>query len=266
MNQKVKITRGSYSKITIKISNQSIQILHDGVDLCEYDYIWLTSTWRTRDLGFAVACYLDKCDIPHTKVEFASSKLTDHLILSIQGLSQPKTLYAYRKLASRSLHEIEEFCGYPVVLKPKKGSRGKGTILVKDRKELIQTIDNLEGNNYIFQEYVPNQFDWGINIADGKVVAASKRARQSHDFLNHVYRGAEEIFISPEEVPEKVKSYARKAAKSLRLNWTRADIIFNKMTPEPMILELNRYPGMTVDSPEVEAFAGFLDTRISALL
>jgi len=259
------IIRGSYTKIAFKVGNGDTRVLHDGIDIREFDFVWLTSTWSTRDLGYAVACYLDKYEVPHTRVEFASSKLTDHMAFAISGLTQPHTFHAYSKYLINNLEELEDFCGYPMVMKPKKGNGGKKTTLINDRDELTTAVRGVKVKDFLFQEFIPNRFDWGINVADGNVVAASKRFRKAHGFLNNACQGAEEIFVELKEVPEEVRTYAKRAAKSLNLNWTRADIIYNDNTDDPTILELNRYPGMTVDSPEVNAFADFLDTRICLL-
>ncbi|MFX1537552.1 MAG: RimK family alpha-L-glutamate ligase, partial [Promethearchaeota archaeon] len=142
-------------------------------------------------------------------------------------------------------------------------SRGMNSFLIKSKRELIRVLENLpKGKSFIFQQFIPNDYDWGILVAEGKVVSAEKSFRPKGEFRNNACWGAKEVFLNIDEVDKKVKLIARKSCDILNLEWARADIIVDKNTNEPYLLEVNRFPGMTVGSTEEEAFKRYLKNKL----
>jgi glutathione synthase/RimK-type ligase-like ATP-grasp enzyme len=119
-----------------------------------------------------------------------------------------------------------------------------------------------KNKNYIFQKFIPNDYDWGILVAKGEVVSAERSFRPKGEFRNNACWGAREVFEKIDKVDDKVKQIAQKACAILKLDWGRADIVIDKITNMPYLLEVNRFPGMTAGSSEEKAFYKYLKNKL----
>ncbi|MFZ2190011.1 MAG: hypothetical protein WAV48_04485, partial [Candidatus Magasanikiibacteriota bacterium] len=144
-----------------------------------------------------------------------------------------------------------------------KGTFGRNSFLANDMKELKQKLFEAdEKTSFIFQEYIENDYDWGVIVGNDTVLSAEKSYRKQDDttFMNHASGGATEVFVPTSEVPEKVREMAIKASHLLNLTWARSDILVDNKNGKPYILETNRSPRMTSKSTEVEAFAQYINS------
>ena len=121
-----------------------------------------------------------------------------------------------------------------------------------------------KGKRFFFQKFIPNDYDWGILVANGRVVSAEKSYHLKNEFRNNACWGAKEVFVDVNEVNKHLKSIAMNACKILELEWGRADIIIDKSTQKPYLLEVNRLPGMTVGSTEQKAFQEYRSVHRNA--
>jgi len=244
------------------------RVLYKDKDCKDYDFVWLSSYWGTRDLAYSLQLYLDQHKVRHTTVEKSGSKVVDQMIFSINGIPSPNTFFANtrsrqsnRKLET-FIDQMEDTCKYPIVIKDIKGCRGRHTYLAKDRAQLMTILDKIESNvKVLFQEFVPNDYDWGVLVSDGKVVATEKSFPSKGEFRNNACNGAKEVFVEIDKCPENIKQIAKDAAKVLELEWCRSDIVVDKNTGKPKLLEVNRYPGITKGTDEVKAVVNFLKDR-----
>ena len=146
-----------------------------------------------------------------------------------------------------------------MIMKSTKGFGGKNAALINNKQELIETIEDRDPNfQYMFQKFIPNDYDWGIMVANDKVVSGEKSYPKCGEFRNNCSNGATEIFIDPEKIPEEIKEMALDGARALGLSWSRADIVIDKKTEQPYLLEVNRFPGITKGTTEVLGARQFL--------
>jgi len=259
----VKLTKGKFKDLAFSFQDQEITISINGTDLREFSLVWLSSNWNSRDLAYAVKLYLKKYKIPCTYVEKGTSKITDQMSFSLNKIKTPKTLFLGTKKIKKNLARIEEFCGYPLIVKDTKGSRGAHSILAKNSKELLEKMKKLpKHKKYLFQEFIPNDYDWGVLVANGKVVSGEKSYPCFGEFRNNACNGAEEFFIDPKDIPIKIQKMALKTSKALGLSWSRSDIIIDKNTQEPYLMEINRLPGITPKTTEVDGAYEFLASQV----
>lgn len=262
----IELTKGDFKDITIAFQDKKVTVLHKGVDLREFSFIWLCSSWRTRDIAYAIQLYLNQENIPSTRVEKGTSKLTDHMALSLIGVSSPNTLFIGRKNIKTHLAQIKNVCGYPLVIKDIKGSRGISSAKVDSEKDLISELSALpKHKKYIFQQYIPNNYDWGIMVANGVVVSGEKSYPRTSDFRNNAANGAQEVFIDLINIPSHIKEMALKNSNALDLAWSRSDIIIDKKDQTPYVMEVNRFPGVTSATSEVTGAYEFLSSQITPL-
>lgn len=260
----VELIEGTYKDIEIISANGSLQILHRGVDIRQFSFVWLSSSWNYRDLAYTLRLYLESTETPHSYVEKSPSKVTDYSVFALNSLPIPNTAFVSRGGLQKCMPLIKEVCGYPLIIKDIKGSKGKHSEYVSSESDLLEKMKHLpKSKKFLFQSYIPNEYDWGIMVANGVVVAGEKSYPSKGEFRNNACNGAKECFVDVADIPDAIKRMAVKASQLLGLSWSRADIIIDKRTQLPYLLEVNRYPGITSGSNEVSGAYAFLASHIS---
>lgn len=264
IDKQVNLVKGNYSDIQFYIKNDVATVLHINRDIKTFSFAWLSSYWNSRALMYGIKLYLDFHKIPHTFTEKNTSKLTDLIQFAFHNLKTPTTAFVDNKKIKEYIHNIEDTCKYPIIIKDVRGSGGKHSELVNNRDELISKISSFPKNKkFFFQEFIPNEYDWGILVANGEVVSGEKSYPKEGEYRNNALNGATEIFVDVSLIPENIKNIAIKASKILGLTWSRSDIIINKNTQEAYLLEVNRTPGLTSGSAEVKGAQTFLNSQLS---
>jgi hypothetical protein len=260
----IDVTKGSYKDLKLIIRDTSFSILHKDHDVKDYSFAWISSGWNNRDLAYALHLYLTSTQTPHAYVEKNTSKITDCVIFALNKLPMPNTLFIPRPMISENLELIRDVCGFPLIIKDVRGSQGKDSALVSNEQELLEAMITLPKNKkFMFQQFIPNDYDWGIMVSNGIVVSGERSYPRNGEFRNNECNGAKELFVKIEDIPQNIKDIAITASASLGLIWSRADIIIDKNTGKPYLLEVNRYPGITSDSTEVSGAYAFLSSHIS---
>jgi biotin carboxylase len=261
---KINLTKGHFKDIQFQQIDNCAELSHLGISLDSFDTVWLSSFWGSRDLAYGISVYLNAKNITHTFVEQSTSKITDQISFSTLGINSPNTFFTNSIHLINYVNEIERICGYPLIMKDTRGFKGKGSVLVKNHKQLIESLLNLNPNiKYFFQSFIPNDYDWGILVENGEVVSAEMSYHQTGEFRNHAFRGATEIFVDLEQIPQIIKDMAIGASQALNLSWSRADIIVDKYTNTPYLLEVNRSPGITTNTSEVSGARQFLMKQLN---
>jgi len=262
----VDLTKGRFKNIEFIFKDNQVSVLHKNIDLKNFSFVWLCSSWGSRDLAYAIQLYLDFHKIPHTHVEKGTSKLTDQMALSLENIPVPDTLFFGHKDVRKSLSQIQKVCGYPLVIKDIRGSRGAHSLIINSEAELLEKITALPRHkSFIFQKYIANEYDWGIMVANGVVVSGEKSYPCQGEFRNNTCNGAQEVFVDPLDIPQAIKEIAIKNSVLLNLSWSRSDIIIDKNTQRPYVLEVNRLPGISAKTSEVEGAYKFLSSQIELI-
>lgn len=251
----ISLNTASIKDIIFEIIDGEILVNIKNKDLNTYDYVWIQSGWNTTHLAYLLHLYLKSKDIPHNKTNANNTKLSDIFSLAHQGISVPNTFFHNgQKINNGNIEEIERVCQLPCIYKILQGSLGSHVYLINQKKDIEQTIkDKRKFNRYMFQEYIPNDFDYRVVIANGKPTSVSKRTRVADNFRNNVALGADEDFIAIEDVAEDILNMAIQATSTLKLNWAGVDVVTHKDTGENYVLEVNRRPGLTEKSTEITA-------------
>ena len=242
-------------------------MLHRGIDTRHFSFVWLTSGWSCRDTAYALRLYFEFTKTPHSYAEKNTSKVTDCMVFSLHGLPIPDTVYVSRANFESSMPLIKKICGYPLIIKDIRGSKGKDSEYVANESELLKKMAALPKNKrFLLQRFITNEYDWGIMVVNGQVVSGEKSYPSQGEFRNNTCNGAKEHFVTVAEIPKNIQEMAIQASGLLGLSWSRADIIIDKQTGFPYLLEVNRYPGITADSTEVLGAYTFLASHITPSL
>ena len=221
-------------------------------DLKSYDYVWIQSGWNTTHMAYLLHICLKFLNIPHNKPNIHTTKLSDIFSLASQGIQVPNTFF-HNGLRINSQKELEilRICKFPCIYKTALGSFGTDVFLIDKRESIKQNIqDNRKFSRFIFQKYIPNDFDYRVIIANGKPVSICKRIRINDKYRNNVALGAREEFVNIKKISKDILDTAINATKALKLNWAGVDIVTSKITGKNYVLEVNRRPGLTQNSLE----------------
>jgi glutathione synthase/RimK-type ligase-like ATP-grasp enzyme len=251
----ITLDTASIKDIVFEIVDGVITVNIKGKDLKQYDYVWIQSGWNTTHMAYLLHLYLKSQHIPHNKTNSHNTKLSDIFTLAYKGVLVPNTYFHNGlNVTPENITEIADVCKLPCIYKTSLGSLGCNVFLIDKEEEIKQTIkDNGKYNRYIFQQYIPNDFDYRVVIANGKSTSVCKRTRITDKFRNNVALGACEEFIKVKDVPVEVIAIAIKSANALKLKWAGVDVVTDKDTGENYILEVNRRPGLTEKSTEISA-------------
>jgi biotin carboxylase len=262
-NMNVNVTTSYYSNLEFIFKDNEVSILYKGRDINTFSAVWLSSHWSSRELATAVKQYLDFYNIPNTYTETSTSKVTDSVGFSLSSLQCPDTYYVRTSRALSRILNIEKVCGYPMIMKRTKGFGGKNAEFINSRKELSLAIKHRNKKyQYMFQQFIENDYDWGVMVVNGKVVSGEKSYAKDGEFKNNAIAGAKEVFTELEDIPEEIQEMAISGARSLGLFWSRSDIIVDKYTNKPYLLEVNRFPGITKETTEVAGATEFISTYL----
>ncbi len=245
----------SIKDIVFEIIDGIITVNIKEKDLKQYDYVWIQSGWNTTHMAYLLHLYLKSQHIPHNKTNSHNTKLSDIFSLASKGVLVPNTYFHNGlKISNENIEEIIKVCKLPCIYKTSLGSLGCDVFLIDKEEEIANVVkENKKYNRYIFQQYIPNDFDYRVVIANGQSTSICKRTRLTDSFRNNVALGACEEFIDIHNVPKAVIDIAIKSAKALKLKWAGVDVVTDKDTGENYILEVNRRPGLTEKSTEISA-------------
>ena len=263
----ITLDTASIKDIIFEVVDGEISLNIKNKDISKYCYIWIQSGWKTTHMAYLLHLCLKSKGIPHNKVSRNSTKLSDICILAENNILIPNTFFHNGgKINKEDIDNIEKICKFPCIYKMAGGSLGSNVYIINKRSEIKQTIfDNKKYNRYIFQEYIPNDFDYRVVIANNKATSVSKRTRTTDDYRNNVALGADEDFIDLKDVPNDVLDIAIRASKALNLNWTGVDVVTHKDTGINYVLEVNRRPGLTEKSSEITAAYKYIKGLVAGL-
>ena len=250
----------SIKDILLQIINGKIVASIDGKDFTKYNYVLIQSGWNTTHMAYLLHLYLKSKNILHNKPNTHSTKLSDIFFIASKGVSVPNTFFQNGlKINDKKILNIEEICKLPCIYKTLLGSLGSSVFFVDNKEEIRDMIKkNGKYNRYIFQEYISNDFDYRVVVANNKATSVCKRTRVEDKYRNNVALGAKEEFVSIKDTPSDVIDIAIKASRALKLNWAGVDVVTDNHTNKNYVLEVNRRPGLTEKSSEIVALYAYI--------
>jgi RimK family alpha-L-glutamate ligase len=183
-------------------------------------------------------------------VLLCEDKLDTAQALQEKGIPVPKTaLISYKKDIESSLEKIGG--KFPVVVKLLSGTKGIGVFQCDSNASLVSTLQTIwkltPETELIIQEKIEADFDLRIHVLGSRnsedsysVLGSMKRKKISGDFRTNVSLGGEAITTN---ISDDVEKIAIEAAKATGCSWCGVDIIIEKGTGKPYVLEVNSSPG-----------------------
>lgn len=188
-------------------------------------------------------------------MEVCENKFTTSQYLEDHDLPVPK--YALVPNEDSLDKALESIGGkFPVVMKLLSGTQGIGVSIVDSYaslKSVYQTIRKLdERSEILIQEKIDSSYDLRIQVIIKKfdplkppdsncvILGSMKREAVEKDFRTNYSLGGT---VSAYEIDDDLRLLACSAANAVGCHWCGVDIMIDKKTKKPYILEVNSSPG-----------------------
>lgn len=229
-------------------------------DVASFDLVVFRTIGSLKEEAMATALYLKQkgakfIDAAYPRV---SGRLGSTIKRWAAGLSIPRTAYGTAKNLISSLENI----GTPAVLKATNSRKGRDNYLIETRAELADILEANPKTRFVLQQFIPNRGDYRVLIIGYDQAIISHRLGNGDTHLNNVSAGGTETLIDDHTGLEPVIDLARNAAKLDKLSLAGVDIIVDKYTRQPYILEVNRAPQLTLDS-EIGGFYQLIRSELA---
>lgn len=230
-----------------------LQLDYEGGGKLELDVLLPRIGSTIDDFELSVAAHLEASGLcllnTASAVNIARDKFWTLQALASNGLDVPRTELLHRD--SDPSPAVRSLGGFPLVLKPRRGRKGRGVMLVEDEKTVAGALSGLHGAGeaVLLQEFIngPDLRDLRVIVIRGKVIAAVRRESPAGDFRSNIGQGGEgrPVELTPREI-----AVAQRAAAAVHLDVAGVDLF---SLPERIYaLETNYTPGLV----NVEAVSG----------
>lgn len=212
-----------------------------GKDLSSYDLVYSFVTKRRWEWYEAFKFLQEKFG---TKIinnlSTLPTPIAEYVVQDNFGLPAPKTFTVY---SSKVIPEIINILSFPLIVKNGIVHKGKEVYKVENENDLIKKVDEIgeSGSPVVIRQFIPNDGDIRIFTIDGKAIAAMKRIPQGGEFRSNISLGGVGQKFDLEQNID-IKTLAENASKSANIVIAGVDIIIDKDTDKPYILEINSCP------------------------
>lgn len=209
---------------------------------------------HTKNLVFQLEKQKFYCVNSLESMEVCENKYLTTIQLNNSGLPTPKTaLLPDDKAIDKALKQVGG--KFPLVVKLLSGTQGIGVSVVDSYgslKSVYQTLRKLDRKaEILIQEMIPSNYDLRIHvlaknsdisdIKDALIIGAMRRNKVKKDFRTNFSLGATTQKV---KLSEEIIDIAKKAALAVGCVWCGVDIIIDKKTGKPYVLEVNSSPGI----------------------
>jgi gamma-F420-2:alpha-L-glutamate ligase len=157
-----------------------------------------TLLWRKRvDVSVPMMKLLRDLRYPLADVEIRNSTYTNKISTVVRahalGMRVPKTVFMPRMFLETYLPFLESQINYPLIMKDLDGKKGQHNFLVTSREEIIDILaDCPDDMEFIFQEFIPNDFDYRLLVLGYSTKLVYLRRRKNNTtHLNNLAQGGE---------------------------------------------------------------------------
>lgn len=175
------------------------------------------------------------------EIEMVADKLHTHQALIEAGIPTPTTMLAKFPV---DVDLVENFIGFPVVVKTLLGVNGTGVFLMENKDYFSDFMSLMSQTNpntqLIFQKYIAlsRGRDLRLFVVDGQVIAAMERRARDGGFKANYSQGGQVVRFIPDAEAEAI---ALKTAEILNLDVAGIDLLYTE--EGYTVCEANTFPG-----------------------
>lgn len=175
-------------------------------------------------------------------IEICDNKARQYMTLAKAYIPMPKTIIAPKVYSNFTIQhsgyyeQVLQTLQLPMIIKEAHGSFGMKVYLIETKKQFFDKVEELNGKEYVFQEYIESSRgrDIRVNVVGGQVVACMHRHSDT-DFRANITNGGT---ATPIILTERQKEVAILAAKALNAEFAGVDLLFGE-NEEPLVCEVN---------------------------
>jgi len=251
--------------LRIQVINNELAITESmtGCSLDSFDLVYFELWYKARQQALAAARFCKRKGIPFFSNEMIDldpdTKIGELAVMSDNDIPLPNTFTSSRKEIKR-VFRMNSPIDYPLIVKADDGYGGHNNFLVKDYDELGSVLDEYRQLTFVVQEFIPNDRDYRCIVFGGEIkfVLQRKRDENSGKHTNNTSSGAEGKSIPIDSLSEEARGIVVKAATILgRDSFAGVDLMIDKDTGKPYILEVNQTPQIEIGA-EIEKKMGSL--------
>ncbi len=239
------------SDLIIQASPDHFEPIIKNKNLSDYQLIYLWTVGKRRYEWYLAADYAHK--------KFAATIVNQKVIdPSYQHLLTPASEYQKQtenKLNYPASAVIFNYAGFeavkdqftfPIIIKTSSGRQGRGVFKVNSPEELKNIIKENETDSpaFVIREFIENDGDIRVFTVGYQAIGAMKRTPKLGDFRSNISQGGEGSDFDLSKYPE-VRDMAEKISQLTRTEIAGVDIMLEKNTGTPYILEINPGPQFT---------------------
>lgn len=222
-----------------------------GKTLESYDLIYLWALGKRRWEWYTACLYLaekHKTRIINRKTvepdyHYYLSPAADYLRQTENKLPYPRSVIVF---SSKGLRDVLAGYNLPLIVKVSDGRQGRGVYKVETYEEMARVVREItkEKKACVIREFIPNKGDIRVFTVGYRAIGAMARTPKEGDFRSNISQGGAGAKYDLGANPL-VREIAEKASRITRTEIAGVDIIINKKTGKPYILEVNPGPQFT---------------------
>lgn len=246
---KLRYFESNFDDISIFIPNNlktkcEIRVGDKPID--KFDLVYFKTWILYREVAKTIARYLkyNKMRFVDSNVAYSTTggKLFQMMMCYINGIQIPKTMFYSSKIIIKKIDCIVNTLKLPLIMKEVFSSKGNNNYLIYKKEEIVKILNFVKGRDFIFQEYIGNDFDYRIITFGWKEALVFKRVRQNIlDYRNNIALGAKRIKVQFNKFP--YSKLALKTAKVFGREISGIDLIISEKG-EPFVIEINQFPSV----------------------
>lgn len=262
----------SFNDLYFEIKTGKVKIKVKGVDLSNFDLVFVRRAGKYVRFMGAISKYLDYkkvkfVDPAFREIGMSMDKASSTLRLALKRVSVPFTIFCFKNSILLNRKKIIKTLKYPIIAKAILSQRNQDIYILKKESD-FHKLTKKSGKEFIFQKFIDIEKEYRILIMGEKIMVLEQKFKRNYDNLKVEYQDltGPSIFLSLDCTTQAANNMALKSAKLLGLDVAGVDLAVEKETKKNYIIEVNKGPGIEPNpktSPELKAFSDYLIGRIS---
>lgn len=173
-------------------------------------------------------------------LSFFPTPVSEYIVQAENNFPAPKTSVIY---SPKVIPQIIKQFNFPVIVKNGLVHKGREVYKVENEKDLFEKVSEIEKtkNPIVIREFIPNEGDIRVFTIGYKADFAMKRLPKVGEFRSNISLGGKGEIFDLNSSPD-IKILAEKASEMAGVSIAGVDIIIDKNTGKPYILEINFCP------------------------
>lgn len=266
----VKVTYTTYQDLIFSVINGKLTIFdtRNNLDLKQVGLVHFKNWTFEYEEAALIAFYLKQNGIgfynAEVGVKAATGKIAQMFYLAAEGVPVPDSFFAHRGYFKDlfSQGRLPEGFSLPFIFKADNGSRGDDNHLIHSFDHALDVLSDESETEFILQSFIPNDGDFRcLFVGTNSKPLLFRRTAQSGSHLNNTSKGGSGELVEFSSLPKDYLRFARRASEVLGREIGGVDIIVDKKTNQPYILEVNGTPALATGyatNEKIDLFAEFL--------